>query len=109
MCVPKPQSSAAPPSAIPSMQAATNLSLANAGPSRGAAQLGRLALRIGGGSSAQAPADAAPKVATPATPAASSVQGFQATPATSADYGGVGSYPGSLAGLRFGNYGAAFG
>lgn len=102
MCVPKPSPIVPQPTPVPSMQAASSLSLANAGSPRGAAGLGRLQLRIGGGSSTPAPSTPAPQVA------ASTVPANPTNLATAAPYGGVGTSPGSLAGLRFGNYGAAF-
>lgn len=106
MCVPKPPAVVAPADPVPSMQAASSLTLANdSGGSRGAAQLGRLALRVGGGGSsaqsAAAPAPAPPPPPTQVAPAAAQ-QSNQQPSATAAPYSGVGTTPGSLAGQRFG-------
>jgi hypothetical protein len=77
MCVPSPAKPVSPENPLSSVQSATSLELGGQG-TRGAAQLGRLQLRFGGGSSAApatpAPVPVTPAVATPAAPGASSTQ-----------------------------------
>lgn len=73
MCVPKPETPALPPSNAPSLAAATDLQLG--GIPRGAAQLGRQALRIPTAKDAPAPKKANP-TATTQEPALSPALGF---------------------------------
>lgn len=106
MCMPSPPSQVAPASPVPSMQAADNLQIGGAGAPRGAAQLGRLALRFGGSPSSSASPATSGAAAQQATAAPSVPSAF--TPAAEAQQPGVGTTPGSLAGLRFGNFNTAF-
>ena len=62
MCIPQPQVGAPPANQIPSMQDANNIDLGGQNAPRGAANLGRLMLRLGGN----------PTGAAPVTPPASS-------------------------------------
>lgn len=104
MCMSTPPPFNPQPSQFPSVQAATNLQIGGSGAPRGAAQLGRLALRFGGGTSTPAAAAPPTQAATPTGPR------DPAAPvnASEAQVPGVGTAPGSLAGLRFGNYTGAF-
>lgn len=112
MCIPKPNPQVAQPTDIASVQSASGLEIGGSAAPRGAAQLGRLALRMGNtaqatspsiSASSQAQAQAASTVAPPPAPNASTN-----TPAAEAQIPGVGTSPGSLAGLRFGNFNTAF-
>lgn len=71
MCVPKLQEPAAQPTLVPSMQSAS--AFQPGGDSRGAAQIGRLQLRLGGTTSLNPGGgttnSATPPAVTPATPA----------------------------------------
>lgn len=109
MCIPQRPSQAPISDAQSSIPAATSLQIGGMGAPRGAAQLGRLALRFGAASSSAASATssatAQQTAAALATPAAAPAPG---NAATSAQVAGVGTAPGSLAGLRFGNFNQAY-
>lgn len=89
MCLPKkpkgqptPTGPAAQPTAIPSIQSATNLQLGGdqAGSPRGAAQLGRLMLRFGSGASSSRTGSRSSAQASSGTSGPAAVSGFPSTP-----------------------------
>lgn len=110
MCIPH-QNMVPQPAAVSSTPAATNLQIGGAGAPRGAAQLGRLALRFGGAASGASTQSTASAQQTAATLGAAPVVASNpaANPAANeAQQPGVGTTPGSLAGFRFGNFNGAF-
>jgi hypothetical protein len=108
MCIPTRQPASPAMGTQSSVPAATSLTIGGAGAPRGAAQLGRLALRFGGQSSATPSTGAAQEAAALATPTPAATNPAANTPANEAQIPGVGTIAGSLAGLRFGNFNSAF-
>lgn len=102
MCIPKPAVPAPQPSLVPSLQAATALDLGGSG-NRGAAGLGRLALRLGSPSSAAPvqPGVAAAPAVPPVTQAAAPSSPTAASTAVSVPAFNVGG----LLGQRLGSLG----
>ena len=106
MCIPKPQVAAPPPVAVPSLQSAQGIILGGA--ERGAAQVGRLQLRLGpGGTGADSSAaTGAASLSTGPNPVASSpgaAPGAPALPLGSTSQANVSGYNQANNSLRLGN------
>ena len=101
MCIPSPQVSAAPASQIPSMQDANNIDLGGQNAPRGAANLGRLMLRLGGNPTGVAPVTpAAPSGLAPAATSGTSSTFASGSPSLGVTTGGSTGVPNL--GLRLG-------